>query len=715
MTTVSVAAFCRRVLRGAFLLAGMCSPLAGSFSLPPCDWQNRGYAFDVVVDAPRSLVYLPMDGGVDNDLSVFDCANPAQIKYLGLVKGFGTHVGQAGTNLFSTAKDKGLCIWTMADPLHPTLKARVPGTESWWNGSSYSSDVIAFHQEVLFHLQWDALTTYRVGESNQLVSLQSFTNLSLGPGASLLVKEDLVIAVYQYCGVYTVCVFQGRANSLTLASKMGITSEALKSYAGGADMAVCRGGRFLVMSTRGEDLVHVVDLVDPAHPVELEPYHITQPPLACMVAIDDEHVLIADLGVVLQVSASGRLLPVSNALTLNSSSIRGVCSGSYAYLTGFNTDLTTIEVSDRSNPAVLSRLDPNPGVYGMVVDQDCVYKVDEISSDEGYRGYRLVVARRDSATGRLAPSATVQEGALQAAACNGTVVADNYVELSVYKRQPSGEHVFRSRARYSYSQYSYQQPLFANEAYAVVGTNAFHIDASQSLLPLAALPGPASGLFGHFVLCADGDDAIVVDLAQGSKMVQRLVGPVFSIQAVGMRAVIKRQDSLYIVESDADGNLTSKEWFGYPTEPGYGKWNVSFDENFLILWSTATANIYSLSGAKPPRLLGSCAIPQNYCHGGWYGFLSEGNFYTADAFAGIIIMRLDAGHAILSIAKATDESASVEWNTVEGRLYDVMGSSDLKEWKPLARALRGTGHKVTQKGLSGTSATMFYRVLDVGE
>ena len=142
---------------------------------------------------------------------------------------------------------------------------------------------------------------------------------------------------------------------------------------------------------------------------------------------------------------------------------------------------------------------------------------------------------------------------------------------------------------------------------------------------------------------------------------------------------------------------------------------MTFDDNFLFLWSSDTANIYSLNKNKPPRLLGSSSIPQNYCHGGWYGFLSQGYFYTTDAFTGIIVMRLDAGNAIASISKNVDSSVNVEMDTVKGRLYQLQSSSNLVDWELEIGNIRGTGSKHTQQGIPTKSTIRYYRVADMGE
>jgi hypothetical protein len=688
---------------------------AGAFSLQTTDWQNRGEAFNLAVDTARSLVYAEMDGGVDHDLAIFDYSNPAQLKYVGLAKGFGCWVRIANGNLYSVAKDRGLCVWNMADPRHPVLTVVMEDTASWWLGSSYASACFAMTGNIIWRLQGTTLTTYECILSNQLLQLQQFTRL---PGSigydSLIVSDKAVYCASQYTGTYWVCLFDKSTGSLVKKGSISIKSSALTSYAGSTSMISCQSGRFIVLSNRGEDKIHILDVGDLSNPIELVPFVLPNSPLKVnsIVSINADHFMVVRAGGIIQmfrVSTEGVVSPESAEITIPDAwAYTGATGGSYAFITGFYKDLLMMDVTDKSSPKLIGESDPNPSLQNACVDQNYLYQVGEFD-------WKFTV-QKIGERGILGPLQELPEPAGFVAAFQGTVAASYTYDLRVYRRQPNGDHVLASRTEYSSSTTSWSdRTLFINGAYVVIDNQVFGLFSEKQLTLLGSLPSNAKGLFGHFALCVDGDSVDVIDLAKNMSIAQIVPGPVFDMKSCGDRAILKKQDSICVLTSDSNGVLGLNEWFGSPTEPSYGKWNVSFDDNVLLLWSTDTANIYSLNKNAPPRFLGSSPIPRNYCHGGWYGFLSHGLFYTTDAFTGIVVMRLDAGNAISSISKNVDGSVNVEMDTVKGRLYQLHSSSNLVNWELEIGNIRGTGSKLIQQGISAKSMLKYYRAADMGE
>jgi hypothetical protein len=693
---------------------------AGSFSLPACDWQNRGDAFNLVLDPTRPLVYVQMDGGVDNDLSIFDYADPAHLKFLGKVKGFGTHVARADAKLLSIAKGRGMSIWDMADPLHPTLSGEIGGTESWWTGSSYSNGRLSSKDGVLYRLAGTSLTTFRINRLKSLDRLQQFSNL---PGQyaynHVVVSENVAYCASQYTGTYNLCVFGKSGQLLQQLTNLTVSSPSLASYAGGGQIALFNSGRHLLMSSRGEDRVHIVDVGDPANPRILPPYILedNKSRIGCFVPIDDHHVMVAKEWSgslqILQVSPNGQLSKISDPLNLNTWVQYGVCSGSHVFFTGFHTDLTMVDVSDVKHPKLVGQADPNPSLDQVAVDGNHVYQLARYFNQGGVP----IVSELNQSTGQLAPWRNLTDGYefRNVAAFRGTVILDNFFALTMLQRQPNGEHVRVTNVNYRSSVSYSDRKTHLNDQYAIVGEQVFGLAGNKGLKLIGSLPSNALVSFGRYAVCADGIDAIVVDVSKQMAVSRRIPGPVFDARGVANRAVIKKKDSLCVITAGPSEELSVSEYYGYPSEPSFKKWNVSLNEQFLILWSGSEANIYSLPMASQPRLLGSCEIPRNYCRGGWYGFLSQNYFLTADAFTGLVAMRLDAGNAIIALRNGSDGSTQVEWDTVNGRLYDVMCSTNLTDWLPEATGIRGTGKTMIQSGRSKSSASTFYRVVDTGE
>ena len=634
---------CRAIFCSLLLGSGLGSSLNAqtAASLTLTDWLNRGVSYmGTVVDTDSSLAYVAMDRTADNDLAVFNFSSQALV-HLGTVKGFGNNLFRYGKYLGSIQQDSGLVLWDMTIPIAPRQAATLPRVRQGY----YNRSIIEGNR--LYNNYYGKISVIDLGtpETPKPQLLTSFQ----APGTDeFVLAGGYLFGIGQYFGTYTLNVYDVRKIlQITRVAEMQFEAPRLRYYNGGAVLALLRNNRFLVVSNRGENAIHVIDVANPLTPKRLAGYEDTSGlpssgRFSNMTKTDNDRVLMVSerYGVSsFRISINGVVSPESSLVSVpNAFAVDA--AGPLGFVTGWGNDLTLLDLTQTSQPSVLASSDPHPASPDILVDGRDVYTSRE--------NYHLVL---DSGT--LQPT-VLDLTAMPLAVQDRILLIKKDGKLSLCRRQSNNSlKPISSLPLDGATEAEFCGPLLrvfsAGQSYLYdckTPSNPVYLGQVSANSEIASFPGCVNrdqALFSNFLAIRNA--AGLVNIYDAYNLGK---GPIETVSNSGHLSrsrdllFCKTPEGLKIIRSGPGRTVVVKN---FPELGPYATWNISADSQTMAVWVASQAKIFQIVRESDYGIsikeLGTDAIPACLCHGGWYGRVVDNFLFTNDTFAGVSVLRMN--------------------------------------------------------------------------
>ena len=638
----------RALLCGLFLGLGYGSPLHAEPVSPPTaasltltDWLNRGVSIaGTVVDTGHSLAYVPMDRTADNDLAVFNFSSQALV-HAGTVKGFGNNLFRYGSYLGSIQQEAGLVIWDMTNPVVPRKAASLSGVRQGY----FNRPVLDGNR--LYHNSYGTMSVIDQG-TLLTPKPQLLTSFNAGNMDEWVVAGGYLFGIGQSLGTYSLSVFDVRnAQQITKVAGLQFESARLKSTAGSAMLALLQNNRFLVISCRGENAIHVFDVANPASPTRLAGYVDTSGlpssgRFSGIAKVDEGRFLMASewYGVgSYRVSTSGGVSPESSLASVpNSYHVNA--AGLFGFVTGWGDDLTLLSLAQPSLPTVIASSDPHSKSPELLVDALDVYTSRDnyrIDPDSG----KLQPVQLDLTSMPLAVQDRIlliwKDGGLRLCRreVNNTLSKIGAIPLaSATNAEFCGPllRVFHNNQAYLYD--------------CKIPSNPTYLGKVSATTELGSFPGCVNkdqALFSNFLAIRDA--ARLVKIYDSYNLAK---GPIQTVSNSGNLSrsrdllFCNTPEGLKIIRSGPGSTVVVTN---FPDLAPYSTWNISADSQTMAVWASTQTKLFQIVRGSDYHIsiheLGTDSIPSCQCHGGWYGRVADKFFFTNDAFAGISVSRMN--------------------------------------------------------------------------
>lgn len=688
------------ILCGLFLGLGLGSSLYANPPAPPTtasltltDWLNRGISYmGTVVDTDKSRAYVAMDRTADNDLAVFDFSSQALV-HLGTVKGFGNNLFRHGKLLGSIQQDSGLVLWDMTIPMAPRQVATLSGVGQGY----YNHSIVEGNR--LYNNFYGTISVIDLG-TPETPNPQRLTSFQAAGIDEFVLAGGYLFGIGQYLGTYTLSVYDVRKIAqISKVAELQFEAPRLNYYNGGAVLALLRNNRFLVISNRGENAIHVIDVANPLTPKRLVSYEDTSGlpssgRFSNMTKTDNDRFLMVSeyYGVSsFRISTSGVILPESSLVSVPSAYAVDA-AGSFGFVTGWHDDLTLLNLARPYQPTVIASSDPHPSSPEILVDGRDVYT----SRDN----YQFV-----SDSGKLLPVAlnlTVMPLAVQ----DRILLIKKDGKLSLCRRLLNNTLKTIGSIPLDYaSEAEFCGPLLrvfsAGKSYLYdckTPSNPVYLGQISATAEIGSFPGCVNrdqALFSNFLAIRDAAGFVKIydayNLAKGP--IQRVSNSGHLSRSRDL-LFCKTPEGLKIIRSGPGRTVVVKN---FPELGPFSTWNISADSQTMAVWVASQAKLFQIMRESDYGIsikeLGTDAIPACLCHGGWYGRVVDNFLFTNDTFAGISVLRMNNLPAPVLIPEIVVEQP------VGSSLVDSMSK---KNFGTLALGLTGTAKVFTIKN-TGTS------------
>jgi hypothetical protein len=720
--------FVIRLLVLAAAVVALQRPLQGQIQLKSTDWLNRGRTESCTVLEGRGLLFVEMDrGNEDNDLSVFRFAtSPSDtLEHLGTVQGFGSSVTRFGDNLVSSQKERGLCLWDVTSPLAPKLLSSLPDIRDEIWGYRYSPALFVSSNRLFAIRSTEVIECSRAGNSLSVLRRSTVPQLNAGryhPFPEMVAMAgDVVYTASQDSGALRLSALQRGSNGALIASWHTTVPAQGGTWQSGAVARITADRKFLLATAGGDTGILIYSLARPTSPILLSRVPCQKGQLEHVmnlefigprrVAISAQRLFVADL----DETGGLSLLPESQKPVVPTS-MRWV--NDRLFVGGWWEDLRVLRLDDLGRLSVVADADPNLGIECMSGDAGFAYVMSERKEE---RRCILNARRADSGTGRFGPPEQLMDvpsfgnANWGIAACAGRVAATDGRVVYLFTRNADGTHrsTHSAGVRGSFSWPSTNEALSLSPGYVRAGREVFEITRRGQLRSLGQPEWAERSILV-------GDHAVVRD--EGQLSVYRLPQLSFAGSFLATPLDMRVQgNSLLFHETNAVRELSISEtgtlqlWDLTPSDRIYdGGRNLTVTEDLVLSWYGTSCEMYArFRDKRRLRFLGTSPMTSHLCHGGWYGFASEGMFFTADAFAGVNAFQIRR-EFIRSFLDASEASPVVRWNGIAGTRYQPMESSDLRSWWPVGDSVLGAGRWLSVRPGGGESHRFFgiQRVLE---